>query len=98
MTPFGRAADAHHRMDAGARHGARDRRRQVAVADELDPGAGGADLGDEVVVAGTLEDDDRDVRLTLRPSASAMRPRFSVGLTRMSTLPAATGPTHSFSM
>ena len=35
--------------------------------------------------------------LTLRPSASAMRPRFSVGLTRMSTWPAATGPTHSFS-
>ena len=35
---------------------------------------------------------------TFRPRASAIRPRFSVGLTRMSTLPAATGPTHSFSM
>ena len=27
-----------------------------------------------------------------------MRSRFSVGVARMSTLPAATGPTHSFSM
>src|SRR5258705_8528617 len=34
---------------------------------------------------------------TFRPSAAAIRCRFSVGLSRMSTLPAATGPTHSFS-
>ena len=33
-----------------------------------------------------------------RPSALAIRPRFSVGDSRMSTAPAATGPTHSFSM
>ena len=32
--------------------------------------------------------------LTRRPRASAIRPRFSVGLTVMSTLPAAPGPTH----
>ena len=35
--------------------------------------------------------------LTRRPSASAIRPMFSVGLSRMSTLPATTGPTQSFS-
>ena len=35
---------------------------------------------------------------TLRPSALAMLVRFSVGVARMSTWPAATGPTHSFSM
>ena len=35
---------------------------------------------------------------TCRPSASAIRPRFSLGRSRMSTLPAAMGPTHSFSM
>jgi hypothetical protein len=35
---------------------------------------------------------------TLRPSASAMRPTFSVGVSRMSTLPAAGGPTQIFSM
>ena len=34
---------------------------QVAVGDELDPGAGAADLGDEVVVARAVEDDHRDV-------------------------------------
>src|SRR4029079_10670476 len=36
---FRRATDAHDRVDAGARDGAADRRRQVAVGDELDPGA-----------------------------------------------------------
>src|SRR6185369_13532681 len=37
---LGRAADAHHRVDAGARDRRRDRRRQVAIADQLDPSAG----------------------------------------------------------
>src|SRR6478735_1234716 len=41
------AAGPHHGMDAGARDGARDRGRQVAVADELDPRAGLLDLGDQ---------------------------------------------------
>jgi hypothetical protein len=48
-------------VDAGPRHRAGDRGRQVAVADELDPGAGGPDLGDERIVTRPLEDDDRDV-------------------------------------
>jgi hypothetical protein len=48
-------------VDAGARHGARDRRRQVAVGDELDPGAGLADLGDQRLVARPVEDHDGDV-------------------------------------
>ncbi len=91
-----RAADAHDGVDAGARDRAGDGGRQVAVADELDARAGRPDLGDQVVVPRPLEDHDRDVA-DLAPSASAIRPRFSVGLTRMSTWPAATGPTHSFS-
>ena len=48
-------------MDAGAGDRAADRRRKVAVADQLDPGAGFADLGDEGLVARPLEDDDGDV-------------------------------------
>src|SRR5262245_6616181 len=52
-----RAADAHHRMHAGAGDRAADRGRQVAVADELDPGAGTADLGDQALVPGPVEND-----------------------------------------
>ena len=58
---LGRATDTHHGVDAGARHRATDGSGQVAIADELDPGAGRPDLGDELVVPRTLEDDDRDV-------------------------------------
>jgi hypothetical protein len=36
--------------------------------------------------------------LTPRPRAPAIRRRFSAGVAAMSTLPATTGPTHSFSM
>ena len=39
----------------------RDRGRHGAVLDQLDPGAGGANLLDQVVVAGTVEDDRRHV-------------------------------------
>jgi hypothetical protein len=48
-------------VDAGARDGAADRRRQVAVGDELDPGAGTLDLRDQPLVARPVEDHDRDV-------------------------------------
>src|SRR4051794_16768078 len=37
---LGRTARAHDGVDAGARNGAGDRRGQIAVTDELDPGAG----------------------------------------------------------
>ena len=58
---FRRPADAHDGVDTRPLDRAADRGRQVAVADELDPGAGPADLVDEGVVARPLEDDDRDV-------------------------------------
>ena len=58
---LGGAADAHDGVDAGPRDGARDGRREVAVADQLDPGTGRPDLVDERVVARPLEDDDGDV-------------------------------------
>ena len=58
---FRGATDAHHRVHAGARHGARDGRRQVAVADELDARSGRPDLGDEIVVTRTFQDDHGDV-------------------------------------
>src|SRR4051794_14218697 len=56
-----RATGAHDRVDAGARDRARDRGREIAVTDELDSRARGADLFDERVVPRPLEDDDRDV-------------------------------------
>ena len=47
---FGRAADAHHRVHAAADHGGGDAGRQVAVADQADARAGGADLLDQLLV------------------------------------------------
>ena len=58
---LGCATDAHDGMDARAGDGGGDRGREVTVADELDPGAGLPDLGDQLVVAWPFEDDDRDV-------------------------------------
>ena len=45
---FGRAADAHHRVNAAAGHRRGDARRQVAVANQLDARAGRADVGDQL--------------------------------------------------
>src|SRR3954454_25055394 len=42
-------------------HGRRDRRGDVSVLDQLDPRAGVADLLDQIVVPGAVEDDRRDV-------------------------------------
>ena len=57
-----------------------------------------SDLGDQRVVARPFEDDHRDVADLAARAPRAMLSRFSVGVARMSTWPAATGPTHSFSM
>ncbi len=58
---FGRASDAHQHVDAGRRLAGRDRRGDVPVADQVDAGAGLAQLGDEGVVALALEHDDGEV-------------------------------------
>ncbi len=58
---FGRPADSHEQVDAGSGLRSGDRRRDVAVANEVDARPGLAELGDEVVVAIPLEDDDREV-------------------------------------
>ena len=55
------AADAEQQVDAGALAGGHDRAGHVAVGDELDPGAGGADLVDQLLVARPVEHDDGDV-------------------------------------
>ena len=56
-----RAADAHQHVDAGRRLAGGDRRGDVAVANQVDAGAGLPQLGDERVVALALEHDDREV-------------------------------------
>ncbi len=58
---FRRPADAHEEIDAGTRLSGCDGRRDVAVADEVHARSGLAKLGDEVVVAVALEDDDREI-------------------------------------
>ena len=58
---FGCAADTHDRVDARARDGTRDGGRKVAVGDQLDARAGLPYLGDELLVARPVEDDDGDV-------------------------------------
>src|SRR3954466_5424156 len=55
------AADPDRQVVVRAADRRGDRRGHVAVLDELDAGAGGADLLDEVVVARPVEDQRRDV-------------------------------------
>ena len=57
----GRAAGAHHAVDVRAAHHRRQRGDDVAVADQLHPGAGLADLGDQPLVPRAVEDDDRQL-------------------------------------
>ena len=59
--PLRRATDAQEQVDAGALPGGGDRAGDVAVGDELDAGAGLADLVDELLVPGAVEDADGDV-------------------------------------
>src|SRR4029453_3870745 len=58
---LGGAADADQHVDAGALAGGHDRPGDVAVGDQLDPGPGGADLFDQLLVAGPVEDADGQV-------------------------------------
>ena len=58
---FRRAADAHQQIDAPALSGGRDRRRDIAVRDQLHLGAHLAELRDQVDVAVAVEHDDRHV-------------------------------------
>ena len=55
------AADAEHQVDAGVRAGRHDRAGHVPVGDQVDPGAGRADRGDQALVPGPVEDDHGDV-------------------------------------
>ena len=49
-------ADADRRIDPGARDRRHDRAREVALFEDADPGAGGGHIGDQLLVAGPLED------------------------------------------
>ena len=58
---LGRAADPDQHVDPGALAGGHDGPGDVAVGDQLDPGPGLADLADQVLVAGPVEDADGQV-------------------------------------
>src|SRR5207247_329796 len=58
---FRGAADAHQHVDLAALAGGTDRAGDVAVGDEPDPGARVAYLTDQLLVAGAVQDADRDV-------------------------------------
>src|ERR671910_2375428 len=70
-----RAADADRQVIVRAPDGGGDGSGDVAVLDQLDPSAGGADLLDQVVVPGPLEDDRRDVA---DPPSKGLRDRLDV--------------------
>src|SRR5262245_10743811 len=53
-----RPARAHDGMDAAADDGCRNPGREIAVANEPDSRAGGADVVDELLVSGPIEHDD----------------------------------------
>src|SRR5688500_6250335 len=63
-------------MIAGAGDGGGDRRREVAISDELDTRAGLADVLDQLLVPLALEDDDGEI---LHVSAEAVRDDAQVG-------------------
>ena len=95
---FGRAAGAHHRVDAGADDGGGDAGRQVAVADQPDARAGRADVGDQLLVARPVEHDDDEV-LDLAAEAAGRSPSGSRAPARRGlTVSFELGPTTSFSM
>ena len=87
-----RAADADREVVVRAAHGGRDRRGHVAVLDQLDAGAGGPDLLDQVVVARAVEDDRGDVA---GPPAVGVGDRGDVLADRLPQVdaPAGDGPT-----
>ena len=58
---LGRAADAHHGVHAAADHRGGDAGRQVAVADQTNARAGGADVGDQLLVPRPVEHDHDQV-------------------------------------
>ena len=97
MTPSGVPPIAVEHVDArlGPRGG--DRRRDVAVADQVDAGARLAQLADQVVVALALEHDDADVghapALRLRDGLHVLG-RRRVDVDRVDRV----GPTAIFSM
>src|SRR5581483_2012069 len=70
-----RAADADGEMVVRPADGGRDRGGHVAVLDELDARACRADLLDQVVMAGTIEDDRRHV---VHAPAECLRDRLDV--------------------
>ena len=87
-----RAADPDREVVVRAADRRGDRGGDVAVLDQLDPRAGGADLLDQVVVARPVEDDRRDV---VRPAAEGLGDRPDVLADRRgrSIRPRARGPT-----
>ena len=64
---LGRAAHAHVEVVAGSAHRRRHAGGDVAVGDEADAGAGGAQLLDQLGVAGPVEHDGGDVAQRRRP-------------------------------
>ena len=61
ITPFRSAARAHDRVDPGPDDGGCDAGRQIAVADQPDPGSRLANLGNQLLVPRPVEHDDDQV-------------------------------------
>src|SRR5438093_2239008 len=76
---LGCAADPHDDVDVGPAHRGRDPGRQVAVADQLDAGAGTPDVGNQLLVPRPVEHDHHQVAYA---AAERARDRFQVVLHR----------------
>src|SRR3989442_1163955 len=71
---FGRAARAHDGMHAGADDGGSDARRKIAIADQLDARARGANIGNQPLVTGTVEhNDDQILHVALQPLGNVLQ-------------------------
>ena len=88
-----RAADADREVVVRAADRGGDRRGHVAVLDQLDAGAGVADLLDQVVVARPVEDDRRHVVRRCGRTPRRSRAMFSPTGRSRSICPRARGPT-----
>ena len=86
------SADPDREMVVRSADGSADRCSHVAVLDQLDARARGADLLDQIVVARTIEH-DRVTSLTMRPNASAIARMLSPTGVSETYRPRARGPT-----
>src|SRR2546428_11769748 len=68
------SARAHNRMHAGTNDSSGDARRKIAIADQLDARARGANIGNQLLVTGTVEHNDDEIfDVALQPLGNVLQ-------------------------